>query len=619
MSLPVNQDKRALWPFFMAVVSGVLLALCFPGWNLSGFVWVWMLPLFIVIWRGERKRYGFSVGYLAGLAFWLLNLKWLWTVSGLGAMAIAAFLALYFGLWGMIAVSVGNPWRERKGRKAGQKQSTKVTSKIEEKIASKQAAAKSGGLLGGALGESMRSLKFALVNAAAWVGIEWLRGWLFTGFGWNGLGVAFHNTPVLAQAADLVGVTGLAFTPVFMSAVLVQTGRRLMAEASAGKLKPRLDFSIAALLLALQFCYGVWRSRDVTSWDTQRVRVLLVQENIPQDLKWDERAVVDIMEGYREATEQAIHKLDADNMAAVQAAADDSEVELKQPDFVIWPESAMPNPLLYIEGEQGHYFYGDVRHLIEGEIRPLGNFTLIAGMNEFEAEHEGEMIKWKQDGGQYNSIVAVTPGKPVEQSVVTYRKLHLVIFGEYIPFKDKLPFLSKLFEFSAGAEFAGNFSAGESTDPLVLPTGEGEVQVIPNVCFEDTVGRLTRKFVRRDPQIIVNVTNDGWFKESEAAAQHMANARFRAIELRRPMIRCANTGVSGIISASGSLVDAATGEHQMIKDGDGSHFVRGSLYGHAYAPKHGPMTLYALVGDWFAWLMIGLVILMAIRGRLKQA
>lgn len=604
-----------LWPFGMALASGFLLAMCFPGWNLSGMVWVWMLPLFPAIWRGQKKRYGFAVAYLAGLAFWLVNLKWLWTVSGLGAMVMAAFLALYFGLWGAIAVSVGNPWRKRT---TGKSKGSPRTSKIEEKIALKQSVQKSGGLLGGALGDSIRSLKFAFINAAAWVGVEWLRGWVFTGFAWNGLGVAFHDTPVLAQAADLVGVTGLAFMPVFMSAVLIQTGRRLATEASTGKLKPRLDFSVAALLLALQFCYGVWRAQNVTSWETQRLRVLLVQENIPQDLKWDGSAVVDIMDGYRDGTEAAMQKLDESNSEAVQSARDDAEVELKQPDFVIWPESALPNPLLFIEGESRYYFYGDVQHLIENEVRPLGNFTLIAGMNEFEAEHVGDMIKWKEDGGQYNSIVAMTPGMPLEQSAVTYRKLHLVIFGEYIPFKDEIPFLAKLFKFSSGTDFTGNFQAGESTEPLTLPTAEGDVQVIPSVCFEDTVGRLTRRFVRAQPQVIINVTNDGWFKESEAAAQHMANAKFRAIELRRPMIRSANTGVSGIISATGSLSDPATGERQVVEDENGNHFTRGSLYGHAYAPVNGPVTLYSLAGDWFAWLMLALVALAMIRHRLKR-
>lgn len=606
----------SLWPYFTAVASGVLLALCFPPFGLSGLVWVWMLPLFPAIWRGGCKRYGFCVGYLAGLAFWLVNLKWLWTVSGLGAMAIAAFLALYFGLWGTIAVGIGNPWRKRKAAPGGK---PAKPGGIEGKIAARQAAAASPGLLGGALGVSLQSLKFAFVNAAAWVGIEWLRGWLFTGFGWNGLGVAFHGTPVLAQAADLVGVTGLAFTPVFMSAVLVQTGRRLMAEASTGRLKPRLDFSMAALLLALQFCYGVWRSRDVGSWETQRVRILLIQENIPQDLKWDDREAVRIMDGYRDATGRAMQRLEEANKESIRTADGTGEVELKQPDFVVWPESAMPYPVLYVNGSEGHFFTGDVAHLIENEVRPLGNFTLIAGMNEFEGEPVGERIQWKEGGGQFNSIVAMKPGKPLAYSAVTYRKMHLVIFGEYIPLKDDLPFLADLFKFSSGADFAGNFSAGESTEPLVLPTAEGDVQVIPNVCFEDTVGRLTRKFVRTQPQVIVNVTNDGWFKQSEAAEQHMANAGFRAIELRRPMIRCANTGVSGIISATGTSADPVTGERQVLEDGNGSHFTRGSLYGHAYAPKHGPVTLYALAGDWFSWLMLASVSVTAIRSRMARA
>ena len=163
-----------------------MLAMCFPDWNLSGFVWVWMLPLLTAIWRGEKKRYGFCIGYLAGLVFWLINLKWLWTVSGLGAMVMAAFLALYFGLWGAVAVSVGNPWRKRKTKETKEGESS--TSKIQQKIDQKQSSQKVG-LLGGVLGESTRSLKFAFINAAAWVGFEWLRGWVFTGFGWNGPGL----------------------------------------------------------------------------------------------------------------------------------------------------------------------------------------------------------------------------------------------------------------------------------------------------------------------------------------------------------------------------------------------------------------------------------------------
>jgi apolipoprotein N-acyltransferase len=598
-----------------ALISGVLLALCFPGWSLSGLIWVWMLPLFPAIWRGGRKRYGFGIGYFAGLVFWLLNLKWLWTVSGLGALVMAAFLALYFGLWGAIAASVGNPWRKRGSHKG----TGSSASMIEQKIEQKQATQKNSGLLGGVLGESTRSLRFAMINAAAWVGVEWLRGWVFTGFGWNGLGVAFHDTPVLAQAADLVGVTGLAFLPVFMSAVIVQTVSRLKGEMASGKLRPRLDFSVAALLLAVHFCYGVLRIKNVGDWETERVRVLLVQENIPQDVKWDPRAVVDILQGYSDATCVAMKELEDSNVELLQVNVDGDPVEMKQPDLVIWPESAMPNPLLFIEGEERHFIYGDVAHLLENEIRPLGEFSIIAGMNEFEAIHADDLVKWKEGGRQYNSIAVVAPDGGLEQSIQTYRKIHLVIFGEYIPFVDRLPWLGEIFKFSSGADFSGNFDAGISTDPLVVDAGDGEVQLIPSVCFEDTVGRLTRKFVRRAPQMIINVTNDGWFKESEAAAQHMANAKFRAIELRRPMVRSANTGVSGIISATGSIIDPVTGKRQVVEDENGNHFVKSSLYGHAYAPAHGPMTLYAIWGDWFSYTMIFIVVIAVIKSRFARA
>ncbi len=592
----LDKIKSLSLPLIAALISGVALSLCFPGWGISGFVWVWMLPLLPAIWRGERKRYGFGIGYVAGLVFWLLNLKWLWVVSGLGAMAMAGFLALYFGVWGAFAVSVGNPWRKRHSPRDAQ-------SGIQQKIAKKLSGEKKG-VLGGALSDSLTSLKFAFINAAAWVGLEWLRGWILTGFSWNGLGAAFYETPVMAQAADLVGVTGLAFTPVFMSVVLVQTGRRLLSEVNEGRLRPRLDFSVAALLLAAQFCYGVLRMREVNRWETQRVRVLLIQENIPQTLKWDPKVAASILQGYADSTAAAMKVLEDENLARLKENPGDEPTELKRPDIVIWPESAMPNPLLYIEGEEGYLLYGDVRHLIEKEIRPLGAGTLIAGMNEFEGERDANMLRWKKGGGQYNSMAVVSPEGDLAQSIQTYRKMHLVIFGEYIPFLEQLPFLGELFKFSSGADFAGGFSAGTSTEPIPIATAEGEVEIIPTICFEDGVGRLTRKFVRAKPQLIVNVTNDGWFKESEAAIQHMANAKFRAIELRRPMVRCANTGVSGVISATGSYVDAVSKRRQIIEDDAGSPFIKSSLYGYAYVPKHGPLTLYALVGDAFSYLMM---------------
>jgi apolipoprotein N-acyltransferase len=124
------------------------------------------------------------------------------------------------------------------------------------------------------------------------------------------------------------------------------------------------------------------------------------------------------------------------------------------------------------------------------------------------------------------------------------------------------------------------------------------VGAIPTVCFEDSVPRLTRRFLRLGPQVIVNVTNDGWFKQSAAAEQHFDYAKFRAIELRRPMLRCANTGVSAAISTTGSTAHPDSGTSQILTDPAGSHFTRGSLLTELDVPLQPSFSLYAVIGDW---------------------
>src|SRR5690606_33109703 len=102
----------------------------------------------------------------------------------------------------------------------------------------------------------------------------------------------------------------------------------------------------------------------------------------------------------------------------------------------------------------------------------------------------------------------------------------------------------------------GSFNTGDSAEPFTLPAPDAEVQLIPLVCFEDTLGRVARHGVRAAPQLMVNVTNDGWFLDSEAADQHMANAVLRCIELRRPLARAANTGVTAVVDVRGRTTHA---------------------------------------------------------------
>ena len=550
-----------------AAASGLLVAGLFPPFHLTAVVWVALVPLMIALWSFDGKRAawkGFGIGWLAGTVSCLVQFRWLAEVSMLGVVVLPIYLGLYWGIFGAFAASIGNPWRDRGPR--------------------------------GNWEECLHSLRVGFCHAAVWAGLEWLRGWLFTGFGWNGLGVAFHETPAMAQAADLLGVTGLAAVPVFLQTVMVQAGRRMMLSARDGKRRPRFDFGIAALIVGLLLCYGIIRMAAEGRGESVRLKTLLVQINIPQDaavVLWN---ALDVHMAYEEETLKALESSadkDAARLKEAMEKSPDGGISLTWPDWVMWPESALTGRIL--RAADGAWGTWQENHETIAQVRTAGPFHLIYGVQELEADKQpdGQLVM-KDKGRAWNSLAAMSPADDLQ----LYQKHHLVIFGETIPFVDSIPFLKKIYEQQAGIEYGGSFTPGVSFDPLPIPTAGGTViGAIPTICFEDTVARLTRKFVRPGPQVIVNVTNDGWFRESAAADQHFANARFRSIELRRPMLRCANSGVSAAVDTIGSTAHPDTGKPQVLVDENGSHFTRGSLLVELDVPLHPSFSLYAVIGD----------------------
>ncbi|RPJ32771.1 MAG: apolipoprotein N-acyltransferase [Verrucomicrobiaceae bacterium] len=563
-----RMGKRASWMrIAAAVVSGALVAGLFPPFSMAALAWVAMVPLLAALWSVEGKNAGgrgFLLGWLAGTVSCAIQFSWLGIVSPLGAVVLPLYLGLFWGVFGVFAATLGNPWRRAE-------------------------------LPGWP--ECSRSLRLAFCHGAVWAGLEWLRGWLFTGFGWNGLGVAFHETPAIAQAADLLGVAGLSLLLVFFQAVLVQAGRRVMRGARDGVRRLRLDFAVAAAVVGILLCYGIVRMALEGRGGTVRLKTLLVQINIPQDaalVLWD---AIDVHMAYEEETLKALDGLadqDAERLKQAVGEEERGEISLSWPDWVMWPESALTGRIL--RADDGSWGTWQENLETVAQVRKAGPFQLIYGINELEAEKSGDNeLVMKEHGRAWNSLAVMSP----EDDLQTYRKRHLVIFGETIPFVDSIPLLKKIYEQQAGVEYGGSFTPGVSVDPLPIPTAAGTViGAIPTVCFEDTLARIARLFLRPGPQVIVNVTNDGWFKESAAAAQHFANARFRAIELRRPMLRCANTGVSAAIDTTGSTAHPDTGKPQVIVDAKGSHFTRGSLLVELDVPLQPSFSLYAVIGDW---------------------
>jgi apolipoprotein N-acyltransferase len=567
----------------VCVISGMLLSLAYPNLDVAvdfGFIaWLMVVPLMIVLWnlRGARlKRRGFALGYLFGLGFFLINVRWLCEVSWLGVVVLGFYLALYPALWSMCVAACMNPWARKREQ------------------------------LAGTWASSSRSLAYAMAHACTWAGLEWLRGWALTGFGWNGLGVAMHNQAVMAQFADVFGVAGLSGLMVFVQSIVLQVSVRMVQEAKLGKKRAHLDFGLCGLLLTGVFSYGVWRLADAGKRETFPLDVCLVQLNVPQEAARQLWTAEEIHVAYEEEVEKAMERVAEMNQAALEKSADSGvEADVFYPDWLVLPEVALNDRLL--STADGVHGLGFESEATIAAFREAGKFDILLGLGELEAELLGDQMIMVEDPDSWNSMAII----PKEGPLQTYQKKHLVMFGEYIPLVNELPLLKRIYEQQAGTSFDGAFAAGTAIDPLPMTVNGHDFSIIPSICFEDTVPREARSFLRNEAQVIVNITNDGWFGESCGAAQHFANAKFRCIELRRPMVRCANTGVSAVVRINGHA--------QMLVDDEGSHFTRGALLATIPIPKQSVWSPYQYWGDIPVYTAATLsLLLMVIRKKLLK-
>jgi apolipoprotein N-acyltransferase len=177
-----------------------------------------------------------------------------------------------------------------------------------------------------------------------------------------------------------------------------------------------------------------------------------------------------------------------------------------------------------------------------------------------------------------------------------YRKVHLVPFGEYVPGRHTIPLLARI----VGDQVPDDFAFGK--EYTVFKLSNDKAKVAPLICFEDTIGDLTRQFVLAGANLLVNVTNDGWFLHSAGSRQHLASAVFRCVETRLPMVRAANTGVTCFVNEFGNIT-------QMLVDENGSPFTEGTLTGQVAIAANPEPTFYVQHGELFEYACVGVTIL----------
>jgi apolipoprotein N-acyltransferase len=404
-----------------------------------------------------------------------------------------------------------------------------------------------------------RRTRWMLVAAAAWTTMEFAVGWLLTGLPWLRLGVTQGGLSPLLQMTAWVGVPGLSFLMVWFSLALV-TALLLLAGAPDRRWLAWREISLPMLVVAVVFAVGTQRIkavRQAVDRDAREVRVGLVQPSFPQTLIWDAGA----------ATNRFRKTL---ALSRIALAA--------KPDVLIWPESGLPGLLRFDQA---------VYREVTGLAREQGVWLVCNG-------DDAELPDGATDVSRPDFFNAAFLISPDGQLIDRYHKRQLVMFGEYVPLVKWLPFLKYLTPIGEG------FSAGQKAARFEL-RGLG-ITASPLICFEDVFPWLARDAAGAETDVLVNLTNDGWFGESAEQWQHLANARCRAIETGRPLIRCANNGISCWIDPTGQI-------HGVRFDDDRSVYAAGVKVLPVKIPATRITTPYGRRGDWFAWLCVAATLL----------
>lgn len=330
---------------------------------------------------------------------------------------------------------------------------------------------------------------------ALWVAIEYLRAHLLTGFGWALLGHSQYQNLWLIQIADITGVYGVSFLAVAVNVVI-------FGAVFAKQKPPRKQIVLSFILVAVLFTASIAYSAFILAkkFDGKQARVGVAQGNVALVRHWNPREKPYILRDYFALSEK---------LASEKA------------NLVIWPESSYPG---------------------EVDDNPLSLEVLKNSIAWLKTPHLIGKVT-KANGDYFNSAIFFSSNG---EAVGQYNKLHLVPFGEYIPFRSRLPFLASIVPID-------DFRAGE--EYTIFKTPQGTFSAL--ICFEDTVPEVARGFVTRGAELLVNISNDAWFHDTKEPYLHLASAVFRSIENRRYLVRCGNVGISCFVGPTGKVLSSA--------------------------------------------------------------
>jgi apolipoprotein N-acyltransferase len=399
-----------------------------------------------------------------------------------------------------------------------------------------------------------RDARRILALGAALTISEWLRGHLLTGFPWNAFGYALSAPLALAQAASLLGIWGLTFI-----AVVVFSSPATLTDDRSETRRPWLPLALGIAVLAALGGYGALRLDHYPTRLVDGVQLRIMQPNLQQDVRFNYAARQEVMSRYVALSSGGTRPPGTGGIT-----------------HLIWPESPFP---FFLTREADAL--GQITNLLS-----QGTVLITGAMRLGDPDNP-------ENSGVYNSIYVIDHDGSIR---AVYDKVHLVPFGEYLPFE---PVLERL-GLQELTKQRGGFLAGDRHRLIAVP---GAPLALPLICYEILFPGEIAPSERR-PGWIVNVTNDGWFGISTGPYQHFQQARVSAIEMGLPLARAANTGISAVVDPVGRILNSLPLGSEGVLD--------------APLPRSIGAPIYARLGDTPAAIMVAIAMIIVVRRRLRS-
>jgi apolipoprotein N-acyltransferase len=499
-------DRRVL---LLSLAGAATMFLVQPPADLWMLAWIAPIPWLMLVQPPTiAARHPWRAMAVGGFCHWLAAIHWLrlpHPATSIGWVALSAYLAAYLPAFVWTARRLTHHWR----------------------------------------------WPLPLAAAVAWMACEQARGWLLGGFTLGAIGHTQWRWTTLIQCADCLGAVGVSGVVLAVAAAILQASCpfRLRTACTAA--------IVAAAVLGGALAYGWWRIAGEPRPDGRPLDVLLVQGSIDTELKHDPAAAEQVVRHYDGLTVAAL----ADGQADPQAGP--------RPELVVWPETMWRWGLLEIDPAEtlpaeivdeaigpradddgtDDERQAECRRALERErLDAVGAFARRYGTH-WLVGIDKQVVTPRVPAGAQNfncGLFLDAAGRPLG----CYEKMHPVLFGEYVPLAERFPWLYRLTPLPAG------LTAGRSPVAVTI----GGFRVAANICYETTlpesVRSLVRELTRREerPDVLVNLTNDGWFWGSSELDMHLASGIFRAVEVRTPIVIAANTGFSAWIDGTGRLL-----------------------------------------------------------------